>query len=188
MRTEHGLGPPGCALIARSLGAGVLLAISPREGDVRGGQLGIDGERRVQSLFGPCREGLRTPFELGGAVFEQSLKALARGGRAVLCGATAEAGATLNLRAVFFKSLSVLGSTMGSLAELKEVLSFFETGQLKPVIDRILPLDRAPEAQQLLTRRALFGKIVLTVGNAEVACRPPAAATVRETTESEGLA
>jgi NADPH:quinone reductase-like Zn-dependent oxidoreductase len=117
---------------------------------------------------------------VGGEVFEQSLKALTRGGRLVLCGATAGGEARLNLRAVFFKSLSILGSTMGSLGELKEVLRFVESGALRPVVDRTLPLAEAPAAQQVLERREQFGKVVLIVGDPEVARRrPPPAAAVK---------
>lgn len=104
---------------------------------------------------------------VGGEVFERSLKALARGGRLVLCGATAGAEARLNLRAVFFKSLSILGSTMGSLDELKEVVRFVESGRLRPVVDRTFPLAEAAAAQEVLARREQFGKVVLTVGDEE---------------------
>ena len=110
---------------------------------------------------------------VGGEVFERSLKALARGGRLVLCGATAGAEARLNLRAVFFRSLSILGSTMGSLRELEEVLRFVDSGALRPVVDRTFPLAEAPAAQQVLERREQFGKLVLIVGDPEVARRPP---------------
>lgn len=131
-------------------------------------------------------KGVEVVFDhVGGLVFEESLKALAWGGRAVLCGATADATAKLNLRAVFFKSLSILGSTMGSLAELRQVLRFFDTGQLRPVIDRTIPLEKAPEAQELLTDRALFGKVVLTVGDPEVACSPPVRRTEARRNGSE---
>ena len=131
-------------------------------------------------------KGVEVVFEhIGGPVFEQSLKALAWGGRAVLCGATADATANINLRAVFFKGLSILGSTMGSVAELKEVLRFFDTGQLRPVIDRTLPLEKAPEAQELLTDRAVFGKVVLTIGDPEVACSPPVPRTKTTEIDSE---
>lgn len=133
-------------------------------------------------------KGVEVVFDhVGGPVFEESLKALAWGGRAVFCGTTAEPMAKINLRAVFFKSLSLLGSTMGSLAELGEVLRFFDTGQLRPVIDRTLPLEKAPEAQELLTDRALFGKLVLTVGDPEVACNPPAPRTDTTPNESEAI-
>jgi len=100
---------------------------------------------------------------VGGEVFERSLKALAWGGRIVLCGSTAGGEATVNLRAVFFKSLSILGSTMGSLGELKELLRHVERGALRPVVDRTFPLREAAAAQEALARREQFGKIVLTV-------------------------
>jgi NADPH:quinone reductase-like Zn-dependent oxidoreductase len=98
---------------------------------------------------------------VGGEVFERSMKALARGGRVVLCGATASAEASINLRAVFFKSLSILGSTMGSLGELVELLRHVEAGRLRPVVDRTYPLAEAVAAQEALSRREQFGKIVL---------------------------
>lgn len=110
---------------------------------------------------------------VGGEVFEKSMKALAWAGRIVLCGATAQGEATINLRAVFFKSLSILGSTMGSLAELVHLLGYFETGELVPVVDRVLPLAEAREAQAVLEDRAQFGKVVLTVGDPDEAARVP---------------
>ena len=58
--------------------------------------------------------------------------------------------------------------------ELIELLRIFETGQLRPVLDRILPLEEAPAAQEALESRETFGKIVLTVGDPEVARRSPA--------------
>lgn len=98
---------------------------------------------------------------VGGEVFERSMKALSWAGRIVLCGATASPTAEINLRAVFFKSLSILGSTMGSLAELKHLLRFVESGELRPVVDRTMPLREAPAAQAALEDREQFGKIVL---------------------------
>ncbi|MEO8504675.1 MAG: zinc-binding dehydrogenase [Acidobacteriota bacterium] len=98
---------------------------------------------------------------VGGEVFEKSVKALAWGGRIVLCGATAAPEATINLRAVFFKSLSILGSTMGSLGELKSLLRYVESGELRPVIYRTFPLADAAQAQEALAARSQFGKIVL---------------------------
>jgi NADPH:quinone reductase-like Zn-dependent oxidoreductase len=100
---------------------------------------------------------------VGGETFEKSLRVLAWGGRVVLCGATAAAAAQVNLRALFFKSQSILGSTMGSLAELRHLLQFVESGALVPVVDRTLPLEQAPAAQAALENREQFGKIVLTM-------------------------
>jgi NADPH:quinone reductase-like Zn-dependent oxidoreductase len=100
---------------------------------------------------------------VGGEAFEQSLRCLARGGRIVLCGSTAAPEAKINLRALFFKLQSVLGSTMGSNAELAALLPWFERGRLKPVVAKVLPLAAAREAQELLASRTQFGKIVLEV-------------------------
>ena len=101
---------------------------------------------------------------VGGKTFEDSFKALTWAGRIVICGATTESLASINLRAVFYKSLSILGSTMGSQAELRTLLRHVEAGDLAPVVDRTLPLADAPAAQQALEDRDVFGKIVLTRG------------------------
>jgi len=98
---------------------------------------------------------------VGGETFERSLSALGWGGRLVLCGATSAHLARLNLRAVFFKSLSILGSTMGSLGELRHLLSFVDQGRLQPVVDRTFPFDRAHDALRVLEERRNVGKVVL---------------------------
>jgi NADPH:quinone reductase-like Zn-dependent oxidoreductase len=110
---------------------------------------------------------------VGGEVFERSFRALAWAGRVVLCGATASAEATINLRAVFFKSLSILGSTMGTTAELAHLAGYFETGELVPVVDRVMRLEEAREAQAVLEEREQFGKVVMTVGDPAEARRVP---------------
>jgi NADPH:quinone reductase-like Zn-dependent oxidoreductase len=110
---------------------------------------------------------------VGGEVFENSLRALAWAGRVVLCGATAAPTAQVNLRALFFKSVSILGSTMGSLAELMHLLRFVDSGDLVPVVDRTYPLREAGAAQTALENREQFGKIVLVVGDPETARHVP---------------
>ena len=121
------------------------------------------------------RKGVEVVFDhVGGEHFERSMPLLAWAGRIVLCGATAAPEARINLRAVFFKSLSILGSTMGSQGDLRRLAPYFEDGSLRPVVDRTLPLERAREAQEALSRREQFGKIVLTVGDPEAAGRSPA--------------
>ena len=100
---------------------------------------------------------------VGGETFEKSLKVLARGGRLVTCGATSGGDATINIRLVFFKLLSILGSTMGSVAELHEIMKHVEAGRLKPVIDRVLPLDRVAEGHRALENRETFGKVVFEI-------------------------
>lgn len=98
---------------------------------------------------------------VGGEVLEKSLRCLARAGRLVTCGATAGAEVRVDLRVLFFKSLSLLGSTMGGRAELYEVLRHVEAGRLRPVVDRVLPLDEIRSAHELLETRAVFGKVVV---------------------------
>jgi NADPH:quinone reductase-like Zn-dependent oxidoreductase len=122
----------------------------------------VDFLDEVRKLTG--KRGVDVVFEhIGGETFERSMRALARGGRLVTCGATAGGEATINLRLVFFKLLSILGSTMGSLAELHEIVKLVEQGRLHPVIDRVLPLADFAEGHRLLEAREVFGKIVFEV-------------------------
>ena len=99
---------------------------------------------------------------VGKATWEQSVACLARGGRLVTCGATTGADVSLNLRQIFFKNLSILGSTMGRRSRLFTIFRHVEAGRLLPVVDRVLPLDRISEAHRLLEERGVFGKIILT--------------------------
>jgi NADPH:quinone reductase-like Zn-dependent oxidoreductase len=110
---------------------------------------------------------------LGGETLEKSFKCLAWGGRVVTCGATAAPTAEIPLRAVFFKSLSILGSTMGSNAELGRLLPLVERGKLRPVVAETLPLAELADAHGKLAARGVFGKIVMTVADgANAAPRP----------------
>ena len=68
----------------------------------------------------------------------------------------------LDLRTLFYKSISLLGSTMGSKSELFKVLELVERGRLVPVLDRVMPLERGAEAHRLLENRQSFGNVVLT--------------------------
>jgi len=98
---------------------------------------------------------------VGGRIFEQCVAALARNGRLVTCGATIGHQVTLDLNLLFGRHLSLLGSWMGRRSELLRVLEFVRSGQLVPVVDSVLPLDRAPQAHERLETRASFGKVVL---------------------------
>jgi NADPH:quinone reductase-like Zn-dependent oxidoreductase len=77
---------------------------------------------------------------IGADTFDRSVKSLARGGRLVTCGATSGGEATLNIQMVFYKSLSILGSTMGSLAELHQVMQHVEAGRFRPVVVLVLTM------------------------------------------------
>jgi NADPH:quinone reductase-like Zn-dependent oxidoreductase len=116
----------------------------------------------VRRLTG--KRGVDVVFEhVGAETFEKSLRSLSRGGRLVTCGATTGGEVTINLRLVFFKLLSILGSTMGSLGEVQEIMKHVEAGRLKPVVDRVLPMSEVAEGHRLLEDRAVFGKVVLRV-------------------------
>ncbi len=100
---------------------------------------------------------------VGAATWDESMKSLKPGGIIVTCGATAGSNATFDLRFLFARQLSFLGSYMGTMGELHEVLSHLFAGRLKPVIDRTFPLKDARAAHEYLEKSLMFGKIVLMV-------------------------
>ncbi|MBI5507358.1 MAG: zinc-binding dehydrogenase [Deltaproteobacteria bacterium] len=98
---------------------------------------------------------------VGAATWASSLRALAWHGRLVTCGSTTGDKVELSLRALFFKAQSVLGSTMGSLAEMRTVLEHAGARRLRPIIAATLPLAEVGRAHELLESRAVFGRVVL---------------------------
>jgi NADPH:quinone reductase-like Zn-dependent oxidoreductase len=100
---------------------------------------------------------------VGEATWERSVRVLARGGRLVTCGATTGPGGHVDLRVLFARQISLLGSYMGSKGELVHLASLLFAGRLTPVIDSVFPLARAAEAQARLESAHQFGKIVLEI-------------------------
>ena len=98
---------------------------------------------------------------VGEATWDRSVRALASGGRLVTCGATTGASGALNLQHLFARQLSMLGSYMGTFAELRTAAPLLFDGRVAPVIDEVFPLARAADAQRRLEERQQFGKIVL---------------------------
>ena len=98
---------------------------------------------------------------VGPATWDGNVRSLAKGGRLVLCGSTGGFEVKTDLRFVFFKSLAVLGSTMGSRSELHAILRLVEAGRLRPVVDSVLPLAEVAEGHRRLEAREVFGKVVL---------------------------
>lgn len=110
----------------------------------------------------------KAPFDavvdsVGGDAFAAGVRLLRPFGRLVTCGATSGAAPVLDLRRVFFLSLSILGSTMGSRWELAEVLRLAAAGRFRPVVHAVLPLERIADGHRLLEDRAVVGKVVLDV-------------------------
>ena len=100
---------------------------------------------------------------VGGSIFTRSLAALARGGRLVTPGALESPVVSLNLWSVVGKGLRIIGSsgTSATTEQLDRLIELAGKGELKPVIDRELPLSEAAEAHRLIEERQIFGKIVL---------------------------
>ena len=156
--------------IAKLHGARVLAASTSDDKLAKAISLGADEainlsrselKDEVRRLTG--RRGAEVVVEhVGKATWEQSVASLAWGGRLVTCGATTGAEVALNLRQLFFKNLSILGSTMGSRSRLFAIFRHVESGRLKPVVDRVMPLTEARRAHELLEEHQIFGKIVLS--------------------------
>jgi len=99
---------------------------------------------------------------VGVATWQKSLESLAPGGRLITCGATTGYDARVDLRFLFSKQWSLLGSFMGSLGELHQVLKFVFRKQLHPVVDRVFPLSEIAEAHRYLENKEQFGKVLVT--------------------------
>ena len=100
----------------------------------------------------------------GALYFEGVIKATANGGRIAIAGASSGYEGTLPFAHVFYRQLSILGSTMASKSRLFPILRFVEEGKLKPVVGQVMPLEAAAEGHRLLEERRVFGKVVLQVG------------------------
>jgi NADPH:quinone reductase-like Zn-dependent oxidoreductase len=165
-----GVGAAGVQ-IAKLCGATVIATASTAAKLDRARTLGADHvvSSAEQNVLGEVRRitdrrGVDVVFEhVGAATWKESILACARGGRIVTCGATSGFEAATDLRHIFFRQVSILGSTMGSKSVLFDVLEHVRAGKLRPVVDRVLPLAEAAEAHRLLEERIVFGKVVLSV-------------------------
>jgi NADPH:quinone reductase-like Zn-dependent oxidoreductase len=101
---------------------------------------------------------------VGEATFADSIRVCRKGGRIVTCGATTGARIPVDVRRVFWKQISILGSTMGDAEEFAAMLEVVGSGAITPVIDRVMPLREARAALERLERAEQFGKIVLDMG------------------------
>jgi NADPH:quinone reductase-like Zn-dependent oxidoreductase len=136
---------------AQAVELGADHVLPSREGDLAKSVRELTGKRGVDIVF----------EHVGEATMPASLRCLARNGRLVTCGATTGPKLEADLRHLFFKNLSILGSTMGSRSELIHILDLVGRGLLKPVVDRVLPLEQIGAAHQALHDRKAFGKIIL---------------------------
>jgi NADPH:quinone reductase-like Zn-dependent oxidoreductase len=134
---------------ARALGA-----------DVGINHTSVDVGKEVRKIT--SRRGADVIIEnVGEATWEQSLRALGRGGRLVTCGGTTGHNLVTDVRRLFWYQWSIMGSTMGSHAEYQEISRLLGQGKLRPSVDRIFPLDQAVQALQWLEGGTQFGKVVV---------------------------
>ncbi len=100
----------------------------------------------------------------GGETFSKGLEILKLGGRLVSYGATTGAAGKLEIRRIFWKQLSILGSTMGTRSEFLAMLDLYEQKGLHPVVDKVFDFEHASQAHQRMEEAGQFGKIVLRIG------------------------
>ncbi len=160
--------------IAKLRGARVIATASSDEKLAKARELGADETVNYSSDDWPKQvkrltndRGVDVVFEhTGAATWPGSILSLKKGGRLVTCGATSGFDARTDLRHVFYRHLTILGSMMGSKSDLLAAMKFIEAGQIRAVVDRALPLAEARQAHELMEDRAQFGKLVLEVSEA----------------------
>jgi len=158
--------------IAKLHGAQVIAAASNEEKLAKAKALGADEgvnyslpdwHKEVRRLTGG--KGADAVVDHTGAQYWQGvIKATAWGGRISLAGASSGYEANTPLSHIFYRQLSIFGSTMASKSRLFPILKFVEEGRLSPVVGATLPLSQAAEGHRLLEGRSVFGKVVLAVG------------------------
>jgi len=157
--------------IAKMLGAEVITTAGDERKLAKARELGADHtiDHYKQKIADEVRRitnkaGVDIVFEhVGQATWPDSVRSLKPGGTLVTCGATTGYDGQLDLRVLFAKQLSLLGSYMGTMGELHEVLKHVFAGKLKPVVDRTFPLRETRAAHEYLAKSEMFGKVVLTV-------------------------
>jgi NADPH:quinone reductase-like Zn-dependent oxidoreductase len=137
--------------IAESLGADILIDRSKE----------VDWSKAV--FLATNKRGVDVVVDNVGTTFMQSLRALRKGGRLLTVGNSGGPRFEIDNRYMFAKHLSIIGSTMSTLNEFKEVMDLVVAGKLKPVIDKTYPLKDAATAQERLWRNENFGKITLDI-------------------------
>ena len=151
-----------CRVIATAGGEGKLARARELGADYAIDHYRQDISAEVREITG--RRGVDVVVEhVGAATWPKSLESLASGGRVVTCGATTGYDAKVDLRYLFSKQWSLLGSFMGTLGELHQVLKFVFRKQLRPVVDRVYPLAEIRAAHQRLENKEQFGKVVVQV-------------------------
>lgn len=170
MAANSGVGS-AAVQVAKLLGAKVIATAGDSEKMARAKALGADYtvDHYKQDILSEVKRitekrGADVVIEhVGKATWSGSVKALAKGGRLVTCGATTGAEVATDLRYIYNKELTIYGSFMAGMGELLDVVRLFEAKRLKTVMDSVYPLEKAADAQSRMESSKHFGKIVLKV-------------------------
>ncbi|MGI8768894.1 MAG: zinc-binding dehydrogenase [Propionibacteriaceae bacterium] len=167
---------PGDSILVQGAGGGVATAaiVLGRAAGLTVLATSRDERKRTSAIAAGAHEayesGARLPHRVdavietvGAATWSHSVRCLRPGGTIVIAGATSgDAPAQAELTRIFFSQLRVVGSTMGSRAELAQLLAFCETAGFRPVIDRVLPMTAGADGLAAVAAGEVFGKVVLT--------------------------
>lgn len=164
-----GVGSAGLQ-IAKLCGARVFATASADEKLERARQLGADftinyTDADFSEVVRDETEGrgVDVVFEhVGAATWDQSIACLAKNGRLVSCGVTSGNVGAIDIRKMYQKQLTLMGSALGTMSELRTIIRLAEQGKLCPTIDSVLPLRQAAEAHRIMEARENFGKICLS--------------------------
>jgi alcohol dehydrogenase len=167
----------GCVLLARMLGAEVIACASSADKIARLKELGADhvinykevdfSKWAIEKFGKPQRRSYEGGVDVvinftGGDTWAPTLRCVKRGGKILVCGATAGYDPKEDLRYVWSFELKIIGSNSFYDENLKALMDLIQQGALKPVIDETLPLERAAEGLRLIENREVFGKVVVT--------------------------
>ena len=167
----------GCVILAKMLGATVIACASSADKLKRLKELGadevinykeVDFSRWAVEKYGkPQRRSYEGGVDVlinftGGDTWQPSLRCVKRGGKILVCGATAGYDPKEDLRYIWSFELQIIGSNSFYDDNLQALMQFIEQGRMKPVVDKVLPLDRAVEGLRMIENREVFGKIVVT--------------------------
>jgi len=167
----------GCVLLAKMLGAEVIACASSADKIKRLKNLGADhvinyketdfSKWAVEQYGKPQRRTYEGGVDVvinftGGDTWARTLRCVKRGGKILVCGATAGYDPKEDLRYIWSFELKVIGSNSFYDENLKALMDMIQRRELKPVIDEVLPLERAAEGLRLIESREVFGKVVVT--------------------------
>jgi alcohol dehydrogenase len=167
----------GCVLLAKMLGAEVIACASSDDKITRLKELGADhvinyketdfSKWAVEQYGKPQRRTYEGGVDVvinftGGDTWAPTLRCVKRGGKILVCGATAGYDPKEDLRYIWSFELQVIGSNSFYDDNLQALMGLIAAGRMKPVIDKVLPLERAVEGLRLIESREVFGKVVVT--------------------------